>query len=347
MSTPSRLNLPFLSVALLALTSACSSPGPDVAHAAPARTDGSVYTVNDTIINATVEASGTAAPIRQAMLSTKLMGTVTSVFVKEGDRVSDGQALVQLDARDLVAREHQLAASTTDAEAQLRDATRQAARIRALFADSAATRAQLDGAETGLARAEAGLRAARAASEELVATRSYAMIRAPFSGVVVKRHVDPGAFAAPGAPLVTVLDASQLRITASATPEAASHIRRGQLLAASIEGRTVEATVEGVVPSAAGNLYAINALVANTSGSIMPGSAAVLFLPAGTRHALVVPSAAIIRQGDLTGVTVRGDAGDQLRWVRLGRAVGTLVEVNTGVRAGDRVVVASRAAAGS
>ncbi len=331
--------LTFGGALLLAAAAGCSSSSPEAARVGQASSPGTVYAVKDTVVTGTFEASGTAAPLRHATLSTRLMGSVVEVLAKEGDAVAAGQPLVRLDARDLVAKEAQVSAGVADAEAQHREAATQAGRIRALYADSAATKAQLDGAETGIARAEAGLRAARAASEELGAISSYAVVRAPFAGTVTKRFVDPGAFAAPGAPLMAVQDALQLRITANATPDAVRGIRRGQSIGATIEGRSVAAVVEGVVPAAAGNMYAINALVANPLGTILPGSAATLLLPAGERRAFLVPLAAVLRQGDLTGVTLRTADGDQLRWIRLGRVAASMVEVNAGLRPGDQVIV--------
>ena len=125
---------------------------------------GTAVVVRDTVIDATIAASGVAEPMQQATLSTKLMGTVTAVLVHEGDVVRAGQTLLRIDARDLTAKSAQVGASIADAQAMQREAATHAARIRALYADSAATRAQLDGVETQLARAEAGLRAAQAAS---------------------------------------------------------------------------------------------------------------------------------------------------------------------------------------
>lgn len=324
---------------LLLLAAACSSPPPEAKEPSGVRAPGVVFTVRETSLEATFEASGIAAPLRQATLGTKLMGTVLEVFVKEGDAVAAGQPLVRIDARDLVAKQAQGAASIADAEAMQQEAITQAGRIRALYADSAATQAQLDAAETGLARADARLRASRAAAEELRALSSYAVVRAPFAGVATRRFVDPGAFAAPGAPLISVQDGHQLRITVNATPDAARGVRRGQTIGAKIEDRPVTAVVEGVVPAASGNLYAINALVANPGGGILPGSTATLLLPAGMRTGLVVPARAISRQGDLTGVIVRTAEGDETRWVRIGQTLGTMIEVNAGLRSGEQVVV--------
>lgn len=337
----------FTALALATTIAACTSPDEAQSAAPPgeasagdvSRVAGTEMIVRDTTVRATFEAAGTAEPLQQSTLSTKLMSTVTAVLVHEGDRVSAGQPLVRLDARDLRAKEAQVNAAISEAEAVHRDAEAHAARIRALWVDSAATRVQLENAETGLARAAAGLRSAHAAAGEVQALSSYATIRAPFSGIVTRRYVDPGAFAAPGAPLIALQDASQLRLTVSAAPDAVRGLRRGSRIEGTIEGQRVTATIEGVVPGAGGNMYTINALVPNAERAILAGSAATLALPLGERSALVVPARAILREGDLTGVTLRTERGDETRWVRLGATAGDLVEVTAGLRAGDRVVV--------
>lgn len=307
--------------------------------ASTATAAGTAYVVQDTVIESTIDAAGVAEPMQQATLSTKLMGTVTAVLVHEGDMVRSGQTLLRIDARDLTAKSAQVGASIADAQAMQREAATHVARFRALYADSAATRAQLDAAETGLARAEAGLRAAQAASGELDAIRSYATVTAPFSGVVTMRAVDPGAFAAPGAPLITVQDASTLRISASAAGDAVRSLARGQRIAATIDGAPVSAVIEGIVPSGAGNLFTVNATVANRAGQHRSGSAAVLSIAVGRQTALLVPNAAIVREGDLTGVIIRTPVGDERRWVRLGVTTATHTAVTSGLKAGETIVV--------
>ena len=327
-------------LATTAFAVACArAPESKVAVAVDAPRAGELYVVHDTTIDAQFDAGGVAAPVRQATLSTRLMGTVTDVRVHEGDRVAAGQLVLSIDARDLTAKSSQAAAAIAEATAMHRDAVVQANRIRALYADSAATRVQLDAVETGLARTQAALQAAQATATELGAVSSYSLVRAPFAGIVTRRFADPGAFATPGAPLLTIQDVSTLRISASTTPGIARGLRRGQMLAADIEHTSVRATVEGVVPSTTGNLYTINALVANPDGAFLSGSRATLTLPTGQRDVLIVPSSAITRVGDLTGVTLRTAQGDDRRWVRLGRTMDGVVEVTAGLHADDRVVL--------
>jgi RND family efflux transporter MFP subunit len=339
MTTRAALRALIAAAGLGALPACGDTPEPVQADAAPVP-PGQFLDVRDSSIAAVLEASGVAEPVQRATLSTRLMGTITAVLVQEGARVTEGQVLARIDARDLAARRAQADAGIGGAEAVHADALVQAERFRALYADSAATRAQLDAAETGLARADAALRTARAASSELEAVAAYAQVRAPFSGVVTQRFVDRGAFVAPGEPIVAVEDGSRLRISVTVAPGAATSLAAGARLDATIEGRPAVAVVEGVAPSA-GALYTVNALVANADRQHPTGGVATLRIPLGVRTAILVPAAALVREGDLTGVRVQSASGLSLRWVRLGVAAGESVEVLSGLKAGDRVFVPS------
>lgn len=299
---------------------------------------GTVITIADTTIATTLDATGVAAPLREATLSTKLMASVVGVDVLEGSVVRAGQVLVRLDARDLAAKREQVRAGLAAAQAMHAQASAHVARMRSLHKEDAAPTAMLEQAETQFAQATSGLRAAQAASAELDAVESYAALTAPFAGTVTARFVDPGAFAAPGAPLVQLQDASQLRITVHVSPDVARTLAKGARVDVRVEGTSDVATVEGVVP-AMGGLYAINAILDNRDGRHPANGAATLAVPTGTQRGLAVPEAALIREGDLVGVLLRTNAGDVRRWIRTGAVANGLVEVTAGLRAGDQVVL--------
>ncbi|HSB56002.1 MAG TPA: efflux RND transporter periplasmic adaptor subunit [Gemmatimonadales bacterium] len=327
-----------LTAATLFLVVACGGEPSPAARPAETTPSSQALTIRDTVIVSSFEAVGAAEAVQQATLSTRLMGNVVSVLVHEGDRVQAGATLVRLDAREISSKREQVEAGIAAAEAVYRDAQTQAARFRSLYADSAATRYQLEQVETGLTRAESGLNTARAARGELDAVGSYAEVRAPFPGVVTRRHVDPGAFAAPGAPLVEIQDPSRLRVTVSVPAALSAQLRRGMSIPAKVEGRAAVATIEGVVPSGAGTVYTVNALIENRSGELLAGSAATLAIPAGERRAILIPVSALVREGDLTGVRVQSPSGAVLRWLRLGEERDGKVEVLSGLGVGDVVI---------
>lgn len=328
----------------LAAAAACGASEPEHGPAlALGEPEGTEFVVAAAERPTMLAASGVAEPYAEATLSTKLMGTVLEVRVREGDAVGAGDVLVRIDARDLEAKAAQASAGLAQAEAALREARAHVERMRALYAEEAAPKAQLDAAEAGFARAEAAVLAARAGGDELDAVRTYANVRAPFRGIVTGRFVDPGAFAAPGAPLVTVQDAHRLRLSASVAPPAVRDTRRGDTLDVTIEGEPATAVVEGVVPAPGGNLYTVNAIVENRDGRYLAGSAATLSLAQGVARTIVIPASALVREGDLTGVHVRGGG---IRWIRVGRAFADSVEVVSGLRDGDRIVIPAAVAEG-
>jgi hypothetical protein len=150
--------------------------------------------------------------------------------------------------------------------------------------------------------------------------------------------VDRGSFAGPGAPLLVVQDTRRLRVTATASPDAVNGLARGAVVTAVIEGEAVPATIEGVVPVAAG-LFEVNAIVENSAGLLPAAGAATLALPQAMRAIVLVPLRAVRRQGDLTGVMLLREDGVLTRWVRLGAAAGDSVEVVSGLQDGDRILV--------
>jgi len=325
--------------ALLLLSGASSCGGKHEASQTRYEPTGRILTVHETAVTAVLNASGTARPVQVATLSTKLMGSVTSVEAREGERVEEGRVLAEVDAREMNAQRDQATAALASADAEFRDARTQATRMRALYADSAAPKADLDRVEVGLVRAEAARQTAVAALASINATAGYASIRAPFAGLVVKRYVDPGTFVAPGSPIIDVQDDSRLRISVSTPSPVAARISRGSRIDATVEGVHVIATVEGVVPAGTGAIYTVNALVPNAEHRLPANGAATLAIATGKQNVMLVPIAAVFRQGDLTGVRLSGAKGPELRWLRVGRTTGSEVEVLSGLSDGDRVLV--------
>lgn len=324
--------------ALVTLLGACSTSETPRAEAATPPPAPATATVVDSQIEDVTPFPGTAVAIREATLSTKLMATVAEVTAVEGARVAAGAIVAKLDARDIAAKQVQAAAGLATAQSAHAEARLHADRIRSLFDDSAATPAQRDAAEASLARATAAVDQARGAEAELRALVDYAVIRAPFAGTVARRFVDPGAFAAPGAPLLTIVDDAALRVRVEIPLDHARALRHADRVTVRLGAETVGATVEGIAP-AGGNLYVVNAIVPNTDRRHLPGTPAALEVPRGQRRALLVPTAALRQDGDLIGVDVETAAGPVRRWIRRGATLGVHTEILSGLSAGDRVVI--------
>ncbi|HET9266990.1 MAG TPA: efflux RND transporter periplasmic adaptor subunit [Vicinamibacterales bacterium] len=334
------LRIPFFASALVAGVLACSeAPARESANVAPEVDPRLQVIARDTIIADVLEAPARSEPFLAATLSTKLMAHVKAVRAREGDRVSQGTVLVELDARDIAAKQDQADAALRSAEAAHNQAQLNASRMRALFADSAAPRAHLDAAEAALVGASEAVRAARAGVTEVETLAEDATLRAPFPAVVVQRFVDAGSFVAPGSPLLRIEDPSRLRVVASMTPGDAARLSRDMAIDVRVEGVPVRGRIEGIVPAPGAALVLVQALVDNPGARFSSGSAATIAIPMGRRHAILVPSEAVFTVGDLTGVRVRSGKDVITRWIRAGRRHGDAVEVLSGVAPGDTLVM--------
>lgn len=313
----------------------------DTSHKPRANTriDGRILVVRDSAAGGVLRASGTAEPVLRADLSTRLMGSVLVVNVREGDKVRQGQVLLKIDGRELASRSKGVESGIDAARSQLQLADISLRRVRSLRADSAVSQAELDRAEAQYKGARSALESLESQAGELRAVTGYATLLAPFDGRVVSRRVDPGAMASPGVPLLRVEDASRLRIRVNTAVEGATGLKAGQELTGTVGERIVQARIEGVVPSGSGNLVTVNAIVENARGDLPSNGTATLDLPIGGAHLRLVPTEALFREGDLIGVSVRTAKGDHRRWIRTGRDFGGQVEVLSGLREGDTLVI--------
>lgn len=272
-------------------------------------------------------AAGTVRAARRAELSTRLMGRVESVRVRAGDAVRPGQLLLAIERGSLAAAEQHAAAALELATAGLR-------RTERLYADSAAPLVQLEAARSAHAQAEAQARAVRA-------DLAYAEIRAPFPGVVVSRLADPGDQAVPGQPLLVIEDRTAREIVVTVPDELRPQLRPGQTAMVEIGavGRRHPARILSVVPGADPRSPTVEVRLAGPEG-LTPGIAAVAELPAAARSAMLVPTSALTRRGQLDGVYLFApDSTLRLRWIRTGRIHDSTVEVLSGLFAGDLVAL--------
>ena len=289
------------------------------------------------------EAVGTVKAKREVIISPRIMGTLLDLPVKAGESVSEGQLLCRIDDRDIRARLEQARSAVAEAQSEHERASKDYQRFERLLKDEAVTQQQFETARAVYEGAEARLRGAREALREAEVSLEYAVIRSPVAGYVVEKHMEVGDMAAPGRPVVTVQEEGGLRLEAAVREGLAGSLLLGDSLRVRIDALEMElsGTLEEKVPVADPRTrsFLVKVSLPQQPG-LRSGMFGRLFIPTGSATPLTVSSRAIESTGQIEQVWVLSEEDvPQRRYVRTGRIYDDRVEILSGLREGERVVV--------
>jgi RND family efflux transporter MFP subunit len=293
-------------------------------------------------IPAVTEAVGTVQAEQLAAVTSRVVANIIEMRVTAGQRVTNGETLVVLDDRDLRHRVEQARDAVRSAEATLAQAQSDYKRDKPLFDQQVITPYDFEHTQTNLKTAEANLDRLQQAEREAEVNLSYAVIRSPFTGVVVDKLANLGDLAAPGKPLLTMYEQGRLWLEANVPEELMDHVRLNEVLPFRIDavGRQMQGRVVEIVPSSdpSSRTVVVRVHLSETK-DVVPGMFGRLLLPMRPEQILTVPATALIRAGQLTMVDVVSEGRVQRRTVQLGRAAGNQFEVLSGIAAGETVAI--------
>jgi RND family efflux transporter MFP subunit len=292
-----------------------------------------VLTVRNETIESVVTAAGALTSRNTSVLSSKVMGRVTSLAVQEGDQVRAGKLLLTIDSGEITAQ-------AVQAQAAYNNAKLQYDRIKSLYDAKASTQMEMDQATLGLETAQAGLTAAKA-------MESYTRITAPINGQVMEKKINLGEMALPGQPVLKIEDNEHLRLEVTVREQDILQIRPGQQVKVQIDampGKDITGRVGQVVPAADIRTHSFVVKVdVPAEAGLITGMYGKAFFGTGKRDAILVPKEAVIALSGITGVYLVGD-GERafFQMVQTGEEQGGSIEVLAGLKPGDRVVADQR-----
>jgi len=341
-------------VACLALAACERQPAEEIESAAVVSVKTSPAVVRDIV--GVVHATGVVAPAPGADLVVVApeVARIVAMPRAAGDAVRPGDVLVRFEMPGSAADVQKQEAETGRARAALEQARAAHQRAGELFERGVAARREVEESRRAAADAEAAVAQADAALAAARTLAGRAVVRATFAGIVAARQHNPGDLVEPSTtdPVLRVIDPHRLEVVVSVPLADVSRVR---------VGATARIANTGAGNGEAGDGPAFH--VVSTPALVETGTATVpvrlrpagpLAAPVGApvqididaeRHAraIVVPAAAIVREGEETAVFVAAGGKAQRRKVRIGLADGAGVEIVSGVSAGEPVIVDGQA----
>lgn len=331
---------------------------PSAPPAEPQIVRGLAVQIQQVQIPKSVDAVGAVNARESAVLSSQVMGRVTSVFVHEGDHVRAGQIMVALDNAQADSEVERARANISSSAEEVKVADTESS-----LAKSTLTRYQLlrdrksvspqefeevqhrsESAAARLESARSMMMAAKAGETSARVVASHARLLAPFSGTVTARHVDPGAMATPGMPLLEVDKTGLLQLSVTVDESLLPLLHKGMqvpITVDSLSSEPVNGRIAEIVPAAdpVSHSFLIKVDLPATAGlrSGMFGTAGIATKSQAT---LLVPQSALVRHGSLDSLwIVDGNHIASLRYVTIGAKHNADFEVLSGLSAGEMVVL--------
>ena len=286
-----------------------------------------LITVESRAISQVEPVSGTVRAINAVTMRATSAAVVTRIDVSEGANVKAGQMLAQLDDGDARERLNQAQQQSNAAKSQLELAKRQRDNNRALVEKGFISSTALVSSDSNYATAQANHEAALAA--QAIAKRSLldAALRAPFSGVVTQRHVKAGERVAVNAPIIEIVDATQLEVEVLLPIAASGGLRIGQSASLTLESKAqpVTAKVVRINPSVDTGSRSVRVYLSLPTGSARVGEFATGELMVGEIEGAAVPLDSVRTDQPSPYVQV----------IRDGKVVHTTVQILATGRLGD------------
>ncbi len=219
--------------------------------------------------------SGTLKAVNSAVIKARVAGELQGLTVREGDFVKAGQVIARIDAREYQSRVRQSKEQAESARAQVDVVQRQYDNNKALVDQGFISKTSLDTSLANLNAAQATYKAAVAATEVSTKSVEDTILKAPISGQVSQRLVQPGERVGVDARIVEIIDVSRLEIEAALSATDSIAVRVGQIAELQIEGNAqpISARVVRINPSAQAASRSVMAYlsISNTSNTATSG----------------------------------------------------------------------------
>lgn len=286
---------------------------------------------------------GVVEAVNQSTVSAQTAGRVEAIMVDVNDYVPQGAPIIRIRNIEQRAGLTQAQANLREAQARFAEAEADYNRISQVYEKRVVTKAQMDAATASFNAAKARLEVAQAGVAQARESLGYTTINAPYSGIVLQRHVQLGESVQPGKPLMSGFSLDELRVVTNVPQRLIVPVRQYQRawVLPPDDGPRIAADKLTFFPYAdpQSNVFKVRVYLPKKIKGLYPGMFVKTAFQVGAASGLTVPRSALVQRGEVSGVYVVQDGQVHLRQVRPGQSDGQTVAILAGLEAGEQVAL--------
>jgi RND family efflux transporter MFP subunit len=284
---------------------------------------------------------GTVEAVQQATVSAQTTGRIQEVNYDVDDFVEAGSTLIRFTDVEQQTSLQRAQADLAGSRARAVEASEEYSRAENLKQRGLGSQRDLDRALAARASATAAVSSAESAVVAARQQLDYTVVRAPYSGIVTRRHIEVGETVSSGQPLISGLSLEKLRVTVDLPQQVASEVRRDPRAVVQTETEQVIPEKITIFPIAdpVTNTFRVRLELPDGQFGLFPGMFVKAAFQIGEAERLLIPAIAVVQRSEVTAVYVSEEGDVRLRQVRIGHTFGDQVEVLAGLVEGEQVAV--------
>lgn len=284
---------------------------------------------------------GTVEAVQQATVSAQTAGRIQEVNFDVDDFVEAGSVLIRFTDVEQQTDLQRAQADLAGSRARLVEASEDYARAESLKQRGLGSQRDLDRALSARKTAAAAVTSAESAVVSARQQLDYTVVRAPYSGIVTKRHIEVGETVTRGQPLISGLSLEKLRVTVDLPQHVASEVRHDPQAFVLTDSERVLPDKIILFPTAdpVTKTFRVRLELPDGQFNLFPGMFVKAAFQVGEAERLLIPADAIVQRSEVIAVYVVADGSVRLRQIRVGETFGDQVEVLAGLKEGEQVAL--------
>ena len=281
---------------------------------------------------------------QKSTISAQVSGRVEAINFDVNDFVNAGDVILQIRDTEYQARLQKAIATLAESRASFKDAQLEFERGKGLLDKKVISQASFDKISANFQAAKARVEVSEAGIAEAREQLDNTIIRAPYSGVVVERHIELGESATIGQPVMTGFSLENLRVKVSVPQSLINAVRthRTARVISDDPDTSIETGTLTIFPFAnpENHSFQVRANIKQNKQTVYPGMLVKVALVVDTRQRLMIPKSALVYRSEVAAVYVIDEEQELgFRQVRPGREYGEKIEILAGLDDGEKVAL--------